>query len=60
MPNVSVWRRLGMASAVGLWALVSVSSLGAQVPREEPRLALLVGNSAYRARSAFARRRNFR
>lgn len=48
MPKVSVWRRLGMASAVGLWALVPVSSLGAQVPREEPRLALLIGNSAYR------------
>ncbi|HWP74690.1 MAG TPA: caspase family protein, partial [Methylomirabilota bacterium] len=48
MPDVSVWRRLGMASAVGLWALASVSSLGAQVPREEPRLALLIGNSAYR------------
>ncbi len=48
MPNVSVWRRLGMASAVGLWILALVSSVGAQVPREEPRLALLIGNSAYR------------
>ena len=48
MPNVSVWRRLGMASAVGLWTLALVSSVGAQVPREEPRLALLIGNSAYR------------
>ncbi len=48
MPNVSVWRRLGMASAVGLWILASVSSVGAQVPREEPRLALVIGNSAYR------------
>jgi hypothetical protein len=48
MPNVSVWRRLGMASVVGLWALTLVSSLGAQVPREEPRLALVIGNSAYR------------
>jgi hypothetical protein len=48
MPNVSVWRRLGMASAVGLWILAVVSSVGAQVPREEPRLALVIGNSAYR------------
>jgi len=48
MPNVSVWRRLGMASAVGLWTLALVSSVGAQAPREEPRLALLIGNSAYR------------
>ena len=48
MRNVSVWRRLGMASAVGLWTLALVSSVGAQVPREEPRLALLIGNSAYR------------
>jgi hypothetical protein len=48
MPNVRVWRRLGMASAVGLWTLALASSVGAQVPREEPRLALLIGNSAYR------------
>ncbi len=48
MPNVSVWRLLGMASATGLWILASVSSVGAQAPREEPRLALLIGNSAYR------------
>jgi hypothetical protein len=37
-----------MVSAAGLWILASVSSVGAQVPREEPRLALLIGNSAYR------------
>jgi hypothetical protein len=48
MPKVSVWRRLGMASAVGLWILALVPSVGAQVPREEPRLALVIGNSAYR------------
>jgi hypothetical protein len=29
-----------MASAIGLWILASVASVGAQVPREEPRLAL--------------------
>src|SRR5712691_3765560 len=48
MLNVSVWRRLGMASAVGLWTLALMSPVGAQVPREEPRLALVIGNSAYR------------
>ena len=48
MPDVSVWRRLGMASAVGLWTLALASSVGAQGPREEPRLALVIGNSAYR------------
>src|SRR5258705_3526628 len=48
MANVSVWRRLGMASGVGLWSLALVSSVGAQVPGEEPRLALVIGNSAYR------------
>ena len=47
MPNVSVWRRLGLAAAVGLWTLALVSSVGAQVPREEPRIALVIGNSAY-------------
>jgi len=48
MPDMSVWRHLGMASVVGLWILALVSSVGAQVPPEEPRLALLIGNSAYR------------
>jgi hypothetical protein len=36
-----------MAAAVGLWTLALVSSAGAQVPRQEPRLALVIGNSAY-------------
>jgi hypothetical protein len=48
MLDVSVWRRLGTVSALALWALASVSSPGAQVHREEPRLALVIGNSAYR------------
>src|SRR5258705_13531774 len=48
MPNVSVWRRLGVASAVGLWALALASSVSAQVSRGEPRLALVIGNSAFR------------
>ena len=48
MPNVSVWRRVGTASAVGLGILALVSPVAAQVPREEPRIALLIGNSAYR------------
>jgi hypothetical protein len=48
MPNVSVWRRLGTAAVVGLWTLALASPVGAQVPREEPRIALVIGNSAYR------------
>jgi hypothetical protein len=48
MSNVSVWRRLGLASAAGLCILALVSPVGAQAPREEPRIALLIGNSAYR------------
>lgn len=47
MSNVSAWRRLGMASAAGVWILALASSVGAQVPRAEPRLALVIGNSAY-------------
>ncbi len=48
MPNVSGWRRLGTVSAVALGILALASSVPAQAPREEPRLALLIGNSAYR------------
>src|SRR6185295_9942509 len=48
MPTITVWRRLGLASAVGLGLLAWVSSAGAQAPREERRRALLIGNSAYR------------
>ena len=48
MPNVSGWRRLGTVSAVALGILALASSVAAQAPREEPRLALLIGNSAYR------------
>ena len=47
MKIVSVWWRLVMASAVGVWILASPPSLGAQAAREEPRIALLIGNSAY-------------
>ena len=48
MKIVSVRWRLVMASAVGVWILGSAPSLGAQATREEPRLALVIGNSAYR------------
>jgi len=48
MSSVSVWRRLGMASAAGLWTLALAVSVGAQAPSEEPRIALVIGNSAYR------------
>jgi hypothetical protein len=36
-----------MAFAVGVWVLASAPSLGAQATREEPRLALVIGNSTY-------------
>ena len=48
MKIVSVRWRLVMASAVGMWILGSAPPLGAQATREEPRLALVIGNSAYR------------
>ena len=48
MRIVSVWWRLVMASVVGVWIFASASPVGAQAPREEPRLALVIGNSAYR------------
>ena len=48
MKIVSVKWRLVLASAVGVWVLASAPSLGAQATREEPRLALVIGNSAYR------------
>jgi uncharacterized caspase-like protein len=44
-PSVS-WR-LVMALAVGVSILASAMSVGAQATREEPRIALLIGNSAY-------------
>ena len=44
-PSIS-WR-LVMALAVGVWILASAVSVGAQAPREEPRIALVIGNSAY-------------
>ena len=47
MKSVSVKWRLVMASAVGVCILASAPSLGAQATREEPRLALVIGNSAY-------------
>ena len=47
MKSVSVTWRLVMASAVGVCILAWAPSLGAQATREEPRLALVIGNSAY-------------
>jgi hypothetical protein len=47
MKIVSVKWRLAVASAVGVCILASAPSLGAQAAREEPRLALVIGNSAY-------------
>jgi hypothetical protein len=40
--------RLALSIAIGAWILVSAPSVGAQGAREEPRIALLIGNSAYR------------
>jgi len=48
MRIASVPWRFVMASVVGAWILASAASVGAQATREEPRLALLIGNSAYR------------
>jgi hypothetical protein len=48
MKVVSVRWWLVMASVVAVWILASAPSLSAQAAREEPRLALLIGNSAYR------------
>jgi caspase domain-containing protein len=48
MRIVSVWWRLVMASAAGALILASASLVGAQATREEPRIALVIANSAYR------------
>ena len=48
MKIVSVRWWLVMASVVGVWILAWAPSLSAQAAREEPRLALVIGNSAYR------------
>ena len=48
MRIVRVGWRLVMASAVGVWILASASLVGAQATRAEPRLALVIGKSAYR------------
>jgi Caspase domain len=47
MRALSVSRHLVMALAVGAWILASAVSVGAQATREEPRIALVIGNSAY-------------
>ena len=47
MGVVTVWWRLVVASAVSVWIFASPPSLAAQAAREEPRIALLIGNSAY-------------
>ena len=40
--------RLSLAITTGVWFLVSAVPVGAQGPREEPKIALVIGNSAYR------------
>jgi len=40
--------RLSLSIAMGMWILTLAAPLGAQGAREEPRIALVIGNSAYR------------
>ena len=40
--------RVGLSLVVGVWMLASVVPAGAQGTPEEPRIALLIGNSAYK------------
>ena len=44
----SMSSRLALSIAIGVWILASVLPVGAQGAREEPKIALLIGNSAYR------------
>jgi uncharacterized caspase-like protein len=39
---------LSLSIAIGAWLLVSAVPVGSQGPREEPKIALVIGNSAYR------------
>jgi hypothetical protein len=39
---------LSLSIAISAWLLVSAVPVGAQEPREEPKLALVIGNSTYR------------
>ena len=48
MSTVNRRRRRGLVLAATLWPFVLVAPVAAQAPREEPRLALVIGNSAYR------------
>jgi uncharacterized caspase-like protein len=40
--------RLSLSIAVGMWILTLAAPAGAQGTRDEPRIALVIGNSAYR------------
>ena len=42
--------RVGLSLVAGVWMLDSVVPAGAQGTPEEPRIALLIGNSAYKGR----------
>ena len=49
MGALSMWSRLALSiTTIGVWIGASVLPVGAQGPREEPKIALLIGNSAYR------------
>jgi hypothetical protein len=45
---MSMSSRLALSITIGVWIFASVLPVGAQGTREEPKIALLIGNSAYR------------
>ncbi|MBI3108309.1 MAG: caspase family protein, partial [Candidatus Rokubacteria bacterium] len=48
MRSLSLPCRLVLSVTIGLWMLASAVPADAQAPKEEPRIALVIGNSAYR------------
>ena len=48
MRAVRMSSRLALSITIGVWILASVLPVSAQGTREEPKIALLIGNSAYR------------
>src|SRR3984893_5002022 len=47
MGAMSMSSRLTISITIGVWIFASVLPVGAQGTREEPKIALLIGNSAY-------------
>jgi len=48
MSALSMLSRLALSITIAVWIFASVLPAGAQGAREEPKIALLIGNSAYR------------